>query len=601
MKKFSRRDFIRGSAYALGAFAISAGLQGCDDDDNGGVSALFDQGVASGDPLQDRVIIWTRALPETETATATQVRVSWEVAEDEAFERIIRSGQMEVSAEHDYTLKVDVVGLAPGSRYYYRFRAGRNSSPIGRTSTLPEGAVEQVKLAVVSCANFPAGFFRVYREAANTPDVDALIHLGDYLYEGGDGSFATGDAEPLGRSFPADNNPELLTLAEYRRRYALYRSDADLRAAHASLPFIAVWDDHEVANDAWREGAENHNEGEGDFADRKAAALQAYFEWMPVRPVIEGNREIVYRDFQFGDLVSLYMLDSRLVGRDQQLDFNDFFDEVGNFNDAQFQAEWTDANRSMLGGDQLAWLQNRLLASNATWQVLGQQVLRGRMNLPAELLTLIANPTPENLAQVPPLLEELATIKGRIQAGDTTVTAEERARVETVLPYNLDAWDGYFAERERVLGTALQLEKNLVVLAGDTHNAWANDIKAINFGNLQSDPLEAFNGSIPAGVEFAASSVTSPGFEEFLALPEDMQSIQEIEGAATLLFGENNRFININQRGYLLVTFTPQSAQADWLFLDTVKSEDASIDESRNRSLQVLAGERTLREVDQQV
>ena len=598
MKKFSRRDFIIGSACAMGAFAISGGLQGCSDsdDDDNGVSALFDQGIASGDPQQDRVIIWTRAVPEAEAEGASLVKVEWEVAEDEAFERVVRSGQMDVSSENDYTLKVDVIDLTPGTQYYYRFHAGLNSSDTGRTRTLPEGAIEQAKLAVVSCSNFPAGFFHAYREIANTPDVDALVHLGDYIYEGGDGDFGT--ENPV-RGFPADNNTEILTLADYRKRYALYRSDADLRAAHAALPFIAVWDDHEVANDTWKEGAENHNEGEGDFGDRKAAALQAYFEWMPVRPVVEGNREIVNRDFQFGNLVSLYMLDTRLIGRDKQLDFNNFFDGAGNFNSAQFQAEWTDPNRAMLGAEQLAWLQNQLSASNATWQVLGQQVLMGRINLPTELLSRIANPTQQSLAQVPSILEELATIKGRIEAGDPTVTDQERARVETILPSNLDAWDGYFAERERVLGTALQQEKNLVVLAGDTHNAWANDIKAVNPGNLQSNPLEAFNGSIPAGVEFAVSSVTSSGFEEALALPDDIQAIRQLEGATTLLFGENNRFININQRGYMLVTFTPESARADWRFLDTVKSDEAVIDESRSRSLQVLAGAKTLSEIDQ--
>ena len=576
MKRLTRRDFIRGSAYAMGAFAVSTGLQGCfDSSDDNTVSARFDQGVASGDPLQDRVIIWTRAVPET-SATDSDVTVNYEVAEDDAFTEVIRNGQKEVTADNDYTLKVDVQGLVPGKTYYYRFSAGGNTSVTGTTRTLPEGQVEQVRLAVVSCSNYPAGFFHSYREIANEPDLDALVHLGDYLYEYGTGEYATEDAERLGR-VPEPAN-ELFTLTDYRQRYAQYRSDKDLRAVHRTLPMIAVWDDHEVANDAWKEGAENHQEDEGDFAARKRDALQAYFEWMPVRPVQE-NDQAIYRRFDFGNLVSLHMLDTRIIGRDEPFTLGEFFTQSG-FDQARFTAEVGDENRSLLGAEQLNWLQNQINGSTATWQVLGQQVLMGRMELPTELIEALptqpgATPDPTTFSQLVP---DLVQIKQRIIQGDPTVTDDEKARVETVLPYNLDAWDGYFAERERVLGAALQADRNLVVLAGDTHNAWANN-------------LTDQNGA-PVGAEFATASVTSPGLESYLGL-SDEQQIGAFEGALQLLI-DNLQYTNVNQRGYMMVTFTANEARADWRFLTTIKSDDSGIDEERNKSLRIRAGEKQI-------
>ncbi|MGP4843951.1 alkaline phosphatase D family protein [Marinobacter sp. 1Y8] len=565
MKRLSRRDFLKASALSMGAVAISTGLAGClsssDDDER---IASFTHGVASGDPLQDGVMLWTRIVPED----ANPVTIDWEVATDSGFANLTHNGSTQAGADHDFIVKVDVRNLAPGQTVYFRFRAAGKTSPTGTTRTLPTGDVSEVSFAVMSCANYPAGYFHVYAEAAKEEKLDAVIHLGDYIYEYGSGGYATEDAEALGRTLPADNNTELLTLADYRKRYALYRNDADLQTLHAAAPFISVWDDHEVANDAWREGAENHNADEGDYTARKLGALQAYFEWMPIRPVTEGNESIIYRSFDYGNLVSLHMMDTRIIGRDEQLSYVNYLTGSG-IDSARFTADLTDANRTMLGAEQLGWVQNAMGGSRATWQVLGQQVLMGRINLPAELLAGFLNPSPAILAS----FQELAVLKGRYLQGDPTLTATEIARIETVLPYNLDAWDGYFYERETLLETARATNKNLVVLAGDTHNAWASDLKTMSGDQV--------------GVEFATSSVGSPGLEEYLALPED-----QIAGAeqALALLVDDLKYVNVNQRGYMMVTFTPTEARADWRFVSTIKDRNYTLDAARAQSLTTRPG-----------
>ncbi len=531
----------------MGAVVVSTGLAGCVLDSSDERTITFTHGVASGDPLADGVMLWTRAAPANGGAP---VGVAWEVSTDEDFENLVHSGTAEAAAAHDFTVKVDVRGLVPGQTYYYRFQTTDRQSPVGVTRTLPEGSIDSVRLAVVSCSNYPAGYFNVYREISKQTDLDAVVHLGDYIYE-----------------------YSSIELADYRRRYAAYRSDPDLQSLHARVPFIVVWDDHEVANDTWEEGAENHNEGEGDFTERKLNALKAYFEWMPIRSVIEGSDEAIFRTFRFGNLVDLHMLDTRIIGRDQQLDYMDYFTGEG-LDAARFTADVGSQNRTLLGAEQLLWLQSSLNYSTATWQVLGQQVLMGRMNLPAELLVAIAT---EQFEGLPQNLAELAQLKGRALQGDPSLTQEELARINTVAPYNLDAWDGYQYEREVVLGTAKALNKNLVVLAGDTHNAWANNLKDINGDQI--------------GVEFATASVTSPGLEEYLGIPDEM--IQGAEQAISLLVDDLD-YLNVNQRGYMLVTFTPEEAKADWYFVDTIKSREYQIDAGRTASRRVLAGQGVL-------
>ena len=546
--------------------------------DSGRVS--FDHGVASGDPLADRVIVWTRVTPQP---SRRRVKVRVEVSSDEGFRSLVHSSSETATAESDYTVKVDVEGLSAGTVYYYRFRSGESVSAVGRTKTLPQGDVDSVKLAVFSCANYPTshgGYFNVYGHAATTARVDAVVHLGDYIYEYGRRPGPGADnSEETARDFPEYSDKEILTLDDYRRRYALYRTDPQLQALHTTHPFITVWDDHEVANDAYVGGAQNHDESEGSFDARKTAALRAYYEWMPVRPANGNDSQQVYRSFSFGNLIELFMLDTRFAGREKQLSYKDYFEQDTGFDSRRFREDIGSPDRTLLGQDQLAWLKERLSGSTATWQVLGQQVLMGRMNIPAEIIPDLGERTPA----VADLVGRLTRIKERVLRDDPSVTQDERDRVNTVLPYNLDAWDGYPAEREAVLGTAYGADKNLVVLAGDTHNGWANNLRDTNGNQI--------------GVEFATASVSSGGLETYLKLkPEQAEEFaRDLE-----VLVDDLVYSNTKDRGYMIVSFTPKRSQSRWIYVDTVAQPEFSERTSASRMLEVLpgSGERNLVPVD---
>ena len=587
----TRRSFLKASAAGFGAAVLSLGLSGCvfDSDDDDSVDVSFDHGVASGDPLSDALIIWTRVTPQQPVSS---LKVQWQAATDPEFINISHDGEAQVSADSDFTLKVDLQGLDANTQYYYRFKAYGKTSPTGKGKTLPTGNIEQVKFAVLSCANYPAGYFHVYGEVAKQPDLDAVLHLGDYLYEYGNDGYATADAAALGRLLPQDNSTEMLSLEDYRKRYAHYRTDTDLQAAHSHCPFIVVWDDHEITNDTWRDGAQNHSEDEGDFTQRKLYALQAYFEWMPIRNV--ADKERIYRRFDFANLVSLYMLDTRVLARDEQLSFADF-DLASAPGQAQFASASSSSSRALLGSEQLTWLQDGIMTSDCQWQVLAQQVLMTKMHMPVEVLQLLGSlqvalasgeDTSALLTQANALFAELAQIKTRILAGDPTVSANERARVETKVPYNLDAWDGYAYEREMLLASAVAAQKDLVVLAGDTHNGWA--------GQLRTDATNPIAANQAAGVEFATASVSSPGLESYLSLnTQDPQAVAQIEQVITLLI-DDLTYNNLVDRGYLTVTFTAEQAQAQWHYINTVKDSNYQVLSTRSKQLSVNAGSRQL-------
>lgn len=535
-----RRRFVR--QLTLGAAALGTlPLAACGGDDDDAPAVQFAHGVASGDPLADRVMLWTRVTPPADFTG--DIPVQWEVASDAAFASIVARGETRTSAARDFTVKVDATGLKPATAYHYRFKAFETVSPAARTRTLPTGSVAQVKLAVFSCANYPAGYFNAYADAAKRNDIDATVHLGDYIYEYARGGYASANAEQLGRQvLPAS---EIVTLADYRTRHAQYRSDPDLQALHAAAPMIAVWDDHEIANDTWQNGAENHQSAtEGSFAARKAAAMQAYHEWLPTR---NAQPEVIYRSFAFGDLLALHMLDTRVVGRDEQLDYANYISATG-IDAAGFTAAVGNPARQLLGATQTQWLQQQLTASSATWQVLGQQILMGRMNVPAPLLLNFNDPrTGVTIAQY-------SAIAAKAQTAPATLTPQELAVLQQPsIPYNLDAWDGYQAARETVLGMARAMNKNLVVLSGDTHNAWANELKDMN-GNA-------------VGVEFATSSVSSPGFEEYL--PNENPAV--LAGAFQQLV-EPLKYCDTSRRGYMVVTATAAECRAQWVYVSTIAS-----------------------------
>ncbi|MGI2126105.1 alkaline phosphatase D family protein [Shewanella oncorhynchi] len=579
----TRRDFLAMSAKGVGVAVISYGLMGCSDsNDDNSVPAQFLHGIASGDPAVDAVILWTRVTPESEG----DVKVSWQVASDAAFSQLVTTGETVTNASRDYTVKIDARGLRAGQTYFYRFMTGDKTSVVGKTRTLPEGDVSSVKLAVMSCANFPAGYFNVYELAAAQDDLDAVVHLGDYIYEYARGGYASEHAAELGREVLPAN--ELLTLSDYRTRHGQYHTDASLQKLHAKVPFITVWDDHEVANDTWRDSAENHNEGEGDFAVRKEAALQAYFEWLPIRPWREGNHEEIYRSFSYGNLVDLHMLDTRVLARDKQLDYADYMDPTtGSFAGERFLADVTSTTRTMLGLTQLLWLQGTLLQSTGKWQVLGQQVLMGKMSLPAAIAT--------QQMSIPQfaMLGALAKLAARAAANDPTLTVQELQYLQAnqalltpevigllqlpAIPYNLDAWDGYAYEREVILGTAKSKNLNLVVIAGDTHNAWANELKDVNGDTV--------------GVEFATSSVSSPGLEYYLNLPAEQIPATE---AAIVELVPDLKYANLKDRGFMTLTFTADEVRSDWHYVDTILSKDFLVATARGYSTKTKVGEHVI-------
>jgi len=569
-EKISRRELIQKSLFGFGALSLPVAFTGCNDgsdDKSSEAQADFLHGVASGDPLQDRVILWTRVTP---TDFGVRLKVTWEIATDNQFTQNLKTGTVQTTKTDDFTVKVDATGLEAGTTYYYRFRFGSIVSPVGQTKTLPV-TTNKVSFAVCSCSNYPAGYFYVYREMAKQ-NVDVVIHLGDYIYEYGADGYATEDAAKLGRTLPSDNNKEIIKLDDYRKRYALYRQDKDLQAAHQRHPFIVIWDDHELANDTWREGAENHQSSEGPFLERKLAALQAYFEWMPIRPVSSADHLNIYRQFNFGSLVELTMLDTRIIARDKQLEYKDYMTASGL--DAQkFQTDLTDPKRTLMGYTQRGWLVDKLKQSTATWNVIGQQVLMSKMWIPAELLASLGQITsggasPDTIAKMNAQITELVALKLRLEQGDPNLTIQEKARVTTLVPYNLDAWDGYYAEREFVYDKLVEFNKKIIVLAGDTHNAWTSY-------------LYSQKGKY-VGVELATSSVSSPGLEKYLSIP--LAQLQKFEFAFTTLIDEL-AYCNLNQRGYLVVTLDDTQVQSDWIFVDSIKNAEYKVDSSRHYQL----------------
>ena len=446
----------------------------------------FYHGVASGDPLSDRVILWTRITPEN-GATTPQI-VEWYIAEDTNFTMNVQSGVLVTDASKDFTVKVDPTGLQPNTTYYYQFRSDTLKSVIGRTRTTPVGDCDSLRFAIFSCANFEAGYFNVFAALKERNDFDALIGLGDYIYEYESGGYAPNST--VNRQWLPAN--EIISLMDYRARYSTYRLDDDLRDLHQQFPMIVVWDDHETANDSWMNGAENHQANEGSFAARKAAAKQAFFEWLPIRVTGETDTYQIFREIQYGDLLDLIMLDTRLHGREEQAG------TTGSVVSA--------TNRQLLGTDQFTWLGNRLEQSTARWKILGQQVMMAPLTLFGTAL-------------------------------------------------NGDQWDGYPAERNRVFNHILTYDiKDVVVLTGDIHSSWANDLPGTGYSS---------NGSGSVGVEFVAPSVTSPGMD----IPG---------GAGALMLANSHiKYAELSSHGFVMLDVNKERTQADWFYVNTIDSHNS--------------------------
>lgn len=448
----------------------------------------FYHGVASGDPLTDRVILWTRVTPDS--SYTGPVAVSWRVATDTTMSNIVLNGSLMTDATVDYTVKVDAVGLNPDTWYYYEFSALGFNSVRGRTRTTPAGVTDSLRFAITSCANYEAGFFNVYRVIKERNDIDAVLALGDYIYEYESGGYAPNAT--ANRQWTPVN--EITQLTDYRTRYSHYHLDEDLIRLHQQYPFVIIWDDHESANDSWMNGAENHQPNEGSWAQRKAWSKQAFFEWLPVRVTGTNDPYQIYRTIRFGNLVDLIMLDTRLHGREEQ--------------NGTTGSTVTDPNRQLLGTDQFSWLGNRLDSSSCQWKILGQQV----MIAPLEIFGVAVNG---------------------------------------------DQWDGYPAERNRVMDHILNYNvKDVVAITGDIHSSWANDIPTSSYNSS--------NGAGSAFVEFVTPGVTSPGIN----LPLGAPAIQAANG--------HIKYADLSQHGFIIMDVNQQRIQADWYYVSTIDQSSSS-------------------------
>jgi alkaline phosphatase D len=481
----------------------------------------FTHGVASGDPGADSIKLWTRYA----AADGKDAVLKIEVAADTGFRRIVARSEAVAGPATWGTAQARITGM-PGSGWvYYRFTAPDGSrSPVGRTRALPQGKLDRCNIAVFSCANKPFGWFNAYAHAAARKDIDLVVHLGDYLYEYKRGIYpGLADAMPGREIDPAG---EMLALDDYRQRYASYRVDPGLQELHRLFPMISIWDDHEFANDAWKNGAENHQADEGDWNARKARAMQVHAEWLP-------GPDRIWQRYDIGNLLSIVTLDTRVEGREKQLDLGAALrggaDGVKAFRDGA----WNDPARTLLGTEQEAWFADTMQASvkgGQKWQLVAQQIVMGNVFTPKQAGSWLA-PDADKRAQ------------GFVAAGIAAAAAG--------IPGNMDSWGGYPQARRRLLAAAQAADADMVVVSGDSHNAWAFDHS---------------EGGKPAGVEFGGHSVTSPGYES--ALKADPALIR----AGVVAANPGMQWCDTSRRGYLTVNFTPESARCDWVFMQTIKT-----------------------------
>ncbi|MBF6297402.1 alkaline phosphatase D family protein [Nocardia amamiensis] len=517
LRGFARRTLLRGGAAAATATAVfGAGRAGAE-------TPVFRHGVASGDPLPDGMIIWTRvtvsdaATPGSGLGAPANVR--WEIAADEGFASVTASGTVTATADSDHTVKIDVSGLAPGAEYFYRFSALGDTSPVGRTKTAPAAAdsPERLRFGVVSCSNWEAGYFGAYRHLAARSDLDAIVHLGDYIYEYGHGKYGgrNGAVRP---HEPAD---EIVRLADYRIRHAQYKTDPDLLDLHAALPFVCTWDDHESADNSWSGGANNHNPGtEGSWADRRAASVQAYLEWMPVRAAGSGAQVRMYRRLRFGTLAELAMLDLRSY-RDQE---------------AKPGASWREADnpaRTLTGKAQMEWLTAGLASAPVRWKLVGNSVMIAPLVFPP------------------------------LEPATTAAITSTMGIPQSGLSPNGDQWDGYTADRARLFGAIVEQQiSDVVFLTGDIHSSWAADL-----------PVDAANypGGATAGAEFVVPSVTSTSIGDMVRantapVAESIKSVNH-----------HLRYAELDSHGYGVLEVTADHAQMDWYYLLNVADPNSAV------------------------
>ncbi|MDV8149033.1 alkaline phosphatase D family protein [Arthrobacter sp. B10-11] len=543
MNIFTRRQVLRSAAAVAAAGAAGTVVAAAP-----GVAAtaastgVFAHGVASGDPMPDSVLLWTRVTPSAEALPGSglgpDVPVGWEVAADPGFRKVAARGTANTGAARDHTVKVVAGRLSPATTYWFRFTVGQSVSPAGRTRTAPAAGapVDRLKFGVVSCANWQAGYFSSYRHLAARGDLDAVLHLGDYLYEYGPGEYQARDVVVR----PHEPAHEMTRLSHYRRRHAQYKSDPDLQALHAAAPFIVTWDDHESANDAWKSGAENHTEGtEGAWSERFAAAHQAYAEWMPVRYEPGGR---IYRRLDFGSLASLSMLDLRSY-RDQQAA-------------SGIDGAVKDPARTITGAAQMDWLLGNLESTGPQWKLVGNPVMIAPVRVPSTLSTA-----------------ELAAVQKLM--GGTSISG---------VPYNVDQWDGYEADRNRVVGHLRDnAVKDTVFLTGDIHSGWACDIPA--------DPASYPATGDSVAAELVCTSVTSDNLDDILNVPPRTGSVA-VENAIKAA-NPHVKYLDFDSHGYSVLDVTPAGVRMDWYVLAERTSPGSGSTLSTSLNVQANTGKVT--------
>jgi alkaline phosphatase D len=534
MPRLTRRSLLvagvaTGMAAGFPAIAQSGGLS----------HGMFTHAVASGDPTSAGVILWTRFV----TSDARDGEIAWEIAEDESFANIVGGGKSPVQAARDYCVKVDAQGLQAGRPYAFRFVSASGPSATGLTRTAPSGGVAQLRFALFSCSNLGFGYFHAYRDAATRADIELCIHVGDYFYEYARGVYPETDQTPFGRLIEPET--EIITASDYHRRYASYRDDPDLQELHRIKPWITVWDDHEIANDTYDGGAENHDPAtQGPWEARRATAVRAYLDWMPVRH--DPAAPSITRRYDWGDLATILAVDTRMIGRTKQLSYADALGAVAEQDDATFNAAaeafargpLADPSRTLLGAAQEDWLSGELKRSKdagAVWQVLAQQVVAGHQVMPSRVIDFLPSDADATVRAGLALLARAGKLD---------------------LPWNLDSWDGYPAARARLLADARANAANMLVLSGDSHNAWAS-----NLGNASGRPM---------AVEVGGTSVTSPGLETSMtAAPNGGREAAMTEANPELAW------CDVTRKGYALVTLTRQTAEARFIATGDVTQRGA--------------------------
>lgn len=541
MKKATGKGWTRRSALSAAGLGVLGGAASCAPKIKARtevpVNGSFQHGIASGDPLSDRVILWT-------CITKGGGSVRWEIATDPEFAFVVKSAEIAVAGGKTVPLKVDVHGLKPATNYYYRFIRGENTSMTGRTKTLPVGDVEQISMAIVSCSNHPAGYFHSYAHLAKAEPVDVVLALGDYIYEYGLGGYATEFAEELGRVPEPEH--ECVTYDDYATRYAQYHRDPDLQAAHAAAPWILTWDDHESANDSWKDGAQNHDPAtQGPWAAREAASLKAFYDWTPTREPQDGlPLSANYRRFDFGNLASLTMLETRLSGRSEPITFDQFpVPNDADPNDKQVQKKLQsfeqeilgDETRRMLGDRQSEFVANALqtsVAAGQKWQIIGNQTLFAEIR------------SPDYMATLPAWLKWIVK-----RSEPLHYQYFLRSRLNPLL--NLDSWDGYPAARERFYNKAKEAGANLLVVTGDTH-----DFMAASLFDKKGDRI---------GTELGTSGVSSPGNFAYVSAPGvNFGELTEEKNPALLLH-------DTKYTGYIRMLVKPDEVLADFVSTSDVR------------------------------